>query len=60
MEGRDPFPDESRESILMSISGGEKGLRFSGAWKLGVPLEQVWYVGELFGLHRECQVPFRI
>ena len=36
MEGRDPFPDESRESILRSISGGEKGLRFSGAWKLGV------------------------
>ena len=38
-EGRDPFPDKAGESTLMSRSRGEKGLRFSGARILGVPLE---------------------
>ena len=44
----------------MSRSGGEKGLRLSGAGKLDVPLERDWYVEELFELHQGCQVPFRI
>ena len=44
----------------MSRSGGEKGLRLSGAGKLSVPLEWDWYVGKLFELHQGCHVPFRI
>ena len=37
-EARGLFPSKARESTLMSKSGGEKGLRLSGAGKLGVPL----------------------
>ena len=40
----------------MSRSGGEKGLRGSGAGNLRVPLELDRYVGELFGLHHGCPV----
>ena len=36
-EGRDPLPDKAGESTLMSRQVGEKGLRLSGARKLGVP-----------------------
>ena len=59
-EGRDPLPDKAGESTLLSRSGGEKGLRLSGARKLGVPLEKDRYVGELFEVHQGCQVPFQI
>ena len=34
LEVWDPFPDKAGESTLMSRSGGEKGLRLSGAGKL--------------------------
>ena len=44
----------------MSRSGGEKGLRLSGAGKLGVPLEGDQYVMGLFGLHQGYEVPFQI
>ena len=37
-EGREPLPDHAGESPLLSRSGGEKGLRGSGAGTLGVPL----------------------
>ena len=33
-----PLPDHAGESPLLSRSGGEKGLRGSGAGTLGVPL----------------------
>ena len=59
-EARGLFPSKARESTLMSRSGGEKGLRLSGARKLGVPLERDRYVRELFGLNQGCQLPFRI
>ena len=35
---REPLPDHAGESPLLSRSGGEKGLRGSGAGTLGVPL----------------------
>ena len=38
-------------SVIMSRSGGEKGLRGSGAGTLGVPLEGTRHVGGLLGLH---------
>ena len=38
-EGREPLPDHAGESTLLSRSGGEKGLRGSGAGTLGVALE---------------------
>ena len=34
-EGREPLPDHAGESPLLSRSGGEKGLRGSGAGTLG-------------------------
>ena len=37
-EGREPLPDHAGESPLLSRSGGEKGLRGSGAGTLGPPL----------------------
>ena len=36
-EGREPLPHKVGESILLSRSGGEKGLRGSGAGTLGRP-----------------------
>ena len=33
-----PLPDHAGDSSLLSRSGGEKGLRGSGAGTLGVPL----------------------
>ena len=41
------FPDHAGESPLLSRSGGEKGLRGSGAGTLGVPLEGTRRVGGL-------------
>ena len=38
-EGREPLPDQAGKSSLLLRSGGEKGLRGSGAGTLGVPLE---------------------
>ena len=46
-EGREPLPDKAGESTLLSRSGGEKGLRRSGAGTLGVPLEGTQRIGEL-------------
>ena len=37
-EGREPLPDHAGESPLLSRSGGEKGVRGSGAGTLGIPL----------------------
>ena len=34
-EGREPLPDHAGESPVLSRSGGEKGLRGSGAGTLG-------------------------
>ena len=48
-EGREPLPDHAGESPLLSRSGGEKGLRGSGAGTLGVPLEGTRRVGGLLG-----------
>ena len=48
-EGREPLPDHAGESPLLSRSGGEKGLRGSGARTLGVPLEGTRRVGGLLG-----------
>ena len=39
-EGREPLADHAGESPLLSRSGGEKGLRGSGAGTLGVPLDK--------------------
>ena len=41
------LPDHAGESPLLSRSGGEKGLRGSGAGTLGVPLGGPWCVGGL-------------
>ena len=49
-EGREPLPDHAGESPLLSRSGGEKGLRGSGAGALGVPLGGTRRVGGLLGL----------
>ena len=57
--GRELLPDKVGESTLLSRSGGEKGLRGSGAGKFGVPLEGDRDFGELCGSHQVCQVPFR-
>ena len=46
-EGREPLPDKAGESTLLSRSGGEMGLRGSGARNLSVPLEGVRYVWEV-------------
>ena len=46
----EPLPDHAGESPLLSRSGGEKGLRGSGAGTLGVPLEGTRRVGGLFGV----------
>ena len=54
----EPLPDKAGEWTLLSRSGGEQGLRGSGAGNLGVPLEEDRYVGELFGSHQGCQVRF--
>ena len=48
-EGRDPFPDEAWKLILMSRSGGEKGLRFSAAGKLSVLLSKYSMLGNFWG-----------
>ena len=40
-----PLPDHAGESTLLSRSGGEKGLRGSGAGTLGVPLGGTRRVG---------------
>ena len=37
-EGPEPLPDKAGYSTLPSRSGGDKGLRTSGAPNLGVPL----------------------
>jgi len=58
-EGQEPLPDKAGESTLQSRSGGEKGLRGSGAGNFGVPLEGNRYVGERCGSHQGCQVLFR-
>ena len=39
-EGRGPLPDHAGESPLLSRSGGEKGLRGSGAGTLGHQLPE--------------------
>ena len=44
-----PLPDHAGESPLLSRSGGEKGLRGSGAGTLGVSLEGTRRVGGLLG-----------
>ena len=44
------LPDHAGESPLLSRSGGEKGLRGSGAGTLGVPLEGTWRVEGLLGV----------
>ena len=44
-EGREPLPDHAGESPLLSRSGGEKGLRGSGAGTLGLPLGGTRHVG---------------
>ena len=49
-EGREPLPDHAGESPLLSRSGGEKGLRGSGAGTLGVPLGGTRRVGGLLGV----------
>ena len=49
-EGREPLPDHAGESPLLSRSGGEKGLRGSGAGTLGVPLGGPRRVGGLLGV----------
>ena len=49
-EGREPLPDHAGESPLLSRTGGEKGLRGSGAGTLGVPLEGTRRVGGLLGV----------
>ena len=49
-EGREPLPDHAGESPLLLRSGGEKGLRGSGAGTLGVPLEGTRRVGGLLGV----------
>ena len=48
-EGRESLPDHAGESTLLSPSGGEKGLRGSGAGTLGVPLGGTRRVGGLLG-----------
>ena len=49
-EAREPLPDHAGESPLLSRSGGEKGLRGSGAGTLGVPLGGPRRVGGLLGV----------
>ena len=49
-EGREPLPDHAGEWPLLSRSGGEKGLRVSGAGTLGVPLGGTRRVGGLLGV----------
>ena len=49
-EGREPLPDHAGVSPLLSPSGGEKGLRGSGAGTIGVPLEGTRRVGGLLGV----------
>ena len=49
-EGREPLPDHAGESPLLSRSGGEKGLRGSGAGTLGVPLGGTQRVRGLLGV----------
>ena len=49
-EGRKPLPDHAGELTLLSRSGGEKGLRGSGAGTLGVPLGGPRRVGGLLGV----------
>ena len=44
------LPDHAGESPLLSRSGGEKGLRGSGAGTLGVPLGGTRRVGGLLGV----------
>ena len=56
-EGREPLPDHVGESPLLSRSGGEKGLRGSGAGTLGVPLEGTRRVGGLLGKSTRKPVP---
>ena len=47
---REPLPDHAGESPLLSRSGGEKGLRGSGARTLGVPFGGTRRVGGLLGV----------
>ena len=49
-EGRESLPDHAGDSPLLSRSGGEKGLRGSGAWNLGVPLGITRRVGGILGV----------
>ena len=49
-EGREPLPDHAGESPLLLRSGGEKGLRGSGARTLGVPLRGTPRVGGILGV----------
>ena len=49
-EGREPLPDHAGESPLLSRSGGEKGLRGSGAGTLGVPPEGTRHVDGRLGV----------
>ena len=54
------LPSEPQEETRPpNTSGGEKGLRGSGAGTLGVPLEGSRRVGELLGSHEGLQDPFR-
>ena len=57
-EGREPLPDHAGESPLLSRSGGEKGLRGSGAGTLGVPLEGTRRVGGLLVVAGRLSGPF--
>ena len=49
-ERREPLQDKTGESTLLSRSGGEKGLRGSGAGTLGVALAGPRRVGGLLGV----------
>ena len=49
-EGREPLQDHAGQSPLLSRSGGEKGLRGSGAGTLGVPLQGTRRVGGHLGV----------
>ena len=59
-EGREPLPEKAGESTFLSRSGGEKGLRLSGAGTLGVPLEGTQRVGELLRSHQGVKYRFAL
>ena len=58
-EGREPLPDHAGESPLLSRSGGEKGLRGSGAGTLVFLSGHPGVSGDFWGSQESCKGPCR-